>query len=86
MKGLIHPMYKLSNAGRMVTWSRWKSIGGCGLPNDTQAPKNLECPIAHWDNEFPTLGQIADACPYSGRTLARFAIEHLKNDLMAIKS
>ena len=85
MTGLIHPMYKLSKTGRTITWSRWKSIGGCGLPNDTCAPKNLECPVAKWDEQFPTLGQIEDACPYTGRSLARFAMEHLGNDLMVVE-
>jgi len=86
LHGLKHPIYQLSQAGRSVSWSRWKSMGGCGLPNDTRAPQKLDCPIAKWDDDFPTLGQIADACPYSGRTLARFAMEHLKNDLMVIES
>jgi hypothetical protein len=75
-------IYELSVAGRACTYSRWKdTLKGCSLPNNTMAYRKLG-PESHWDNEFPTLGQIADACPATGRSLARFAIEFLQNDLM----
>ncbi|WP_341232409.1 hypothetical protein [uncultured Methylophaga sp.] len=69
-------IYQLSNYGRAITFQTWKSIGGNGLPNHTNAYKKLG-PLAKWDKSKITLGDIEDACPATGRGLARFAAENL---------
>jgi len=77
--------YELSGGGKGVTYFRWRNImKGCGLPGNTRAYKVLG-PESRWNDEYPTLGQIADACPATGRTLARYAAERLHNDLMYTK-
>jgi len=74
--------YKLSLYGRKLTWETWKTIGGCGIPNCTSAYHSLG-PQSKWENIM--LGDIEDACPFTGRSLARFAIERLKlNELVDI--
>ena len=70
-------VYKLSPYGKTVTWATWESLGGCGLPNSTQVYKTLS-PRSIWKKQGITLGDIQDACIYSGRSLARFAIDNLK--------
>jgi len=75
-------IYQLSEPGRNVTYAAWRKMGGCGLPNNTHAPGQLG-PIAHWKTEV-TLGQIEDVCPYTGRCLAYFAVEHLNRLDMAV--
>ena len=68
-------IYKLSPEGRRLTFLAWKELGGCGLPNNTNAYCKLG-PVGKWDKDV-TLGDIADACPYTGRALAGFAVRHL---------
>ncbi len=68
-------VWVLSEKARRIPWPEWLKIGGCGTPNDSMAFVELG-PECHWDEDV-TLGDIADACPYTGRTLARFAVEHL---------
>ena len=77
-------IYQLSKTGRNITYARWLNMGGCGLPNNSNAPSVLG-PVSKWDEDFPTLGQIEDACPYTGRTLAGYAMRQLGNDLMVIE-
>lgn len=62
-------VYQLSDYGRAVNLGTWRAIGGCGLAN------NHACRFRLADDVL--LGQIEDACPMSGRTLARFAVERL---------
>ncbi len=76
-------IYKLSESGRRKTYSLWIKIGGCGVPNDTFATTKLG-PMTRWEKQNITLGQIEDACPYTGRSLARFAIDYLDKPTMAI--
>lgn len=71
-------IYQLSEYGRAVTWETWVSIGGCGLGNCTNAYDVLG-PKSHWNTNV-TLGDIENACPYSGRSLAYFAKENLNLD------
>ena len=68
-------IYQLSAYGKALTYKTWRFIGGCGLPNDTQAYRNLG-PQAKW-NDALTLGEIESACPYTGRSFARFAVTRL---------
>jgi len=68
-------VYQLSDYGRAVDWKTWKTLGGSGLPGNTNAHKTLGAP-AHWKNI--SLGQIEDACPATGRSLAYFAVTNLK--------
>jgi len=68
--------YKLSQYGRSVTWGTWITLGGCGLPNDTSAYVVLG-PLSRWPINMK-IGKIEDACPYTGRVLARFAVERLR--------
>jgi len=75
-------IFKLSGFGRDVSFQSWKAMGGCGLPNNTNAFSTLP-PMSHWKNQEITLGNIEDACPYTGRALARFAVEHLSMACMA---
>jgi hypothetical protein len=75
-------IYQLSDNGRHVTLAEWKRIGGCGLPGDTGCYRKLG-PPAKFDHNALTLGQIEDACAYTGRSLARFAVEHLNKPEMA---
>ena len=75
-------IYNLSPKALGITWHQWLSMGGCGIPNDSSAPQRLG-PAAYWQENGVTLEQIAQACPYTGRSLARFAVEHLsRNDLV----
>lgn len=74
-------IYRLSDAGRALLWTQWQKIGGCGIPNDSEAPKHL--PQSRWDTVGMRLGDIEDACPYTGRTLARFAVSHLQRPELA---
>ena len=76
-------IYKLSESGRRYTYYNWRKMGGCGVPNNTNATDHLG-PIAHWNVKNLTLGQIEDACPYTGRVFARFAVEHLDRQAMAV--
>ena len=69
-------VYNLSPKALGITWHQWLSMGGCGIPNDSAAPQRLG-PVAYWKKNGVTLGQIAQVCPYTGRSLARFAVEHL---------
>ena len=73
---VVHPMYKLTTAGRAMTWREWKKRGGCGLAGKSVARIALG-PEARWAALGITLGQIADADPADGRGLARFAVENL---------
>ena len=75
-------IYKLSNEGRDMTYTKWRKIGGCGIPNNSMAPKYLDA-VSRWDINKVTLGQIKDACPYTGRGYARFATTHLNRPTMA---
>jgi len=68
-------IYLLSDYGRDMTWKTWRFLGGCGVPNSSGAYRVLGGQ-SHWDDV--TLGQIEDACIVSGRSLARFAVEHLE--------
>jgi hypothetical protein len=68
-------IYKLTEEGRAIQWYRWKIIGGCGLANNTGFRGRPLKPTT-------TLGEIADVCPFSGRSLARHAAERLnRHDL-----
>lgn len=73
---MITKIFRLSEKGRRLTYKRWIHMGGCGLPNCTHAYEILGA-RAHW-NENTTLKQIEDACPFTGRVFARFAIDILK--------
>jgi len=75
-------IYQLSDSGRQMTFKAWKKAGGCGVPNNSNAFRGLG-PLAGWRAEM-TLGEIEDACPYTGRCIARFAVEHLEKTDMAI--
>jgi len=69
-------MYELSDQGRAATWDEWQRVGGCGLTHIGQAfAIQALGPMSRW--ESVTLGQIADAHAAEGRSLARFAVEHL---------
>jgi len=67
--------YDLSEYGKRLTYKTWRNIGGCALPNNTMA---MVC-------EDSTLGDISYQCPYSGRSLARFAAEHLKMECFYVE-
>jgi hypothetical protein len=75
-------MYEFTGVGRALTYHQWKKMGGCSLANCANPYPELG-PEARWNEEFPTLGQIADACPFSGRSLARFAAENMGKNLFA---
>ncbi len=76
-------VYQLSAYGRAVDYETWKTLGGCGLPNNNQVFPALP-PMIHWKERRVTLGQIEDACAYTGRAFARFAVERLKLDCMVV--
>lgn len=59
--------YQLSDYAREMDFRTWKTIGGCGLPNNTQALVGPET----------KLREIESQCPYTARALARYAAEHL---------
>jgi hypothetical protein len=80
--GTEHASYELTGVGRALTYHQWKKMGGCSLANGAN-PYSVLGSQALWTEEFPTLGQIADACPYSGRSLARFAAENMGKNLFA---
>lgn len=75
-------IYQLSDKGRAMTLVAWSNAGGCGLPNNTGCYQKLG-PPAKFDDTTLTLGDIEDACAYTGRSLARFAVDHLgKEDMV----
>lgn len=76
-------IYKLSQDGRKLTYAAWRKLGGCGIPNMNSVFITLG-PIAHWDKNLITLGDIEDACPATGRDFARFAVQNLNKPLMAV--
>mgnify|MGYP003637549775 CR=1 FL=1 len=59
--------YRLSEFARQITIKTWKAVGGCGLPNNTMALAST----------CTTLGEVEDQCPYTGRSLARYAGQRL---------
>jgi hypothetical protein len=68
-------IYKLTEKGRALQWHQWQRIGGCGLANNAKF-------IVLRKRNTTTLGEIADACPFSGRSLARYAAKRLnRHDL-----
>lgn len=71
-------VYQLSDYGRALTWQTWESLNACGIPNCTNAYKTLG-PQACWPKDL-TLGEIEDACPFTGRSLARYAKIRMKMD------
>jgi hypothetical protein len=73
-------IWQLSDHGRAMTWKKWRSLDSCGIPNSTCAHQSLG-PEAHWPDGL-TLGQIEDACPFTGRSLARYAKERMGRDEM----
>lgn len=77
-------IYKLSETGRQVTYAEWRKIGGCGMPNSSNAMNGNLGPMARWDIHKITLGDIEDSCPYTGRCFARFAVEHLSRTNMSV--
>jgi len=71
-------IYRLTEAGRAVTWREWRRLGGCGLTAwGTAHVCDAHGPETRWPADL-TLGQIADADPAQGRGLARFARDHLR--------
>ena len=75
-------IYRLSDEGRKMTYFEWRKIGGCGMPNWNMTGRTLG-PMARWDVHTLTLGEIEDACPGTGRSFARFAVEHLGRTLLS---
>ncbi len=69
-------IYRLNDIGEALRWTDWLKKGGCQIPNDSIAPQKLG-PVSRWGNDV-TLGDIQKACPYTGRVLARFAVDFLK--------
>jgi hypothetical protein len=59
--------YRLSEFARQMTIKTWRTVGGCGLPNNTMALASA----------CTTLGDVEDQCPYTGRSIARYAVERL---------
>jgi hypothetical protein len=63
------PLYKLSQAGRLVTWAEYQAYG-YGLTHlDTWRLGGFLGPIAHWSSDL-RLGKIEDLCPSAGRSIA----------------
>jgi hypothetical protein len=69
-------IYRLTSEGRSLQWKQWQRIGGCGLANSTGFRGRPLKPTT-------TLGEIADVCPFSGRSLARYAAERLNRHNLA---
>lgn len=74
----MNDIYQLSDYGRQVTWKTWRSLNACGLPNSSSAQNKLG-PECHWPDDL-TLGDIEDACPFTGRSLAYYAKKRMKKD------
>jgi len=79
-------MYDLTEMGRALTWTAWKNAGGCGLSavSTAEVGTHLGRPEAAWSRDGTTLGQIADACPWAGREIARFAADNLNRPEWAV--
>lgn len=77
-------LYRLSELGRSMTWQEYK-VYGYGL---TQWQSWGLCkafgPIGHWRSDL-TLGEIEDACPFAGRTIAKIFAETLDLPDLAVK-
>jgi len=68
-------IYRLTERGLALQWHQWQHIGGCGLANNTEFRGRALKPTT-------TLGEISGVCPFSGRSLARYAAERLnRHDL-----
>lgn len=75
-------VYQLSDKGRNLTWQQWQAIGGCNIPNNSMAGKTAG-PQSTWLINGITLGQIENDCPYTGRSLAGFAVRLLNQVALA---
>jgi hypothetical protein len=76
MKESVIQVYRLSEAGRSMTWGEWQSYG-YGLPDwaEYEVSKTFG-PIAHRSQTL-TLGNIEDASPFAGRIIARVFVKKL---------
>ncbi len=77
-------VYQLSDEGGNLTWQQWQAIGGCNVPNNSMAGKTVGAQST-WLINGITLGQIEDACPFTGRSLAGFFVRNLNMPEMAIE-
>jgi hypothetical protein len=83
MRETTFQLYRLSELGRSMTWQEYKVYGygltqwqGYGLSRKLG-------PIAHWRPDL-TLGEIEDACPFAGRTIAKIFAETLNLPRLAV--
>lgn len=85
MKESVIQVYRLSEAGRSMTWGEWQSYG-YGLTHLAQYEVSKAFgPIAHWSQAL-TLGSIEDASPFAGRIIAQVFVEKLFLPSLAIPS
>lgn len=77
-------VYQLSEKARQMTYTEWFRIGGIAVPGNSIAPKLIGSESS-WKTNGVTLGQIEDACPFTGRSLAGFFVRNLNMPDMAIE-
>ena len=83
MRETTFQLYRLSELGRSMTYQKYK-VYGYGLTQwqDHRLRRELG-PSAHWRPDL-TLGEIEDACPFAGRTIAKIFAEILNLPHLAV--
>ena len=83
MRETTFQLYRLSELGRSMTYREYE-VYGYGLTQwqDYGLRRGLG-PPAHWRPDL-TLGEIEDACPFEGRTIAKIFAEILNLPHLAV--
>ena len=83
MRETTFQLYRLSELGRSMTYQKYK-VYGYGLTQWQDHGLRREFgPPTHWRPDL-TLGEIEDACPFAGRTIAKIFAETLDLPHLAV--
>lgn len=83
MKKSAIQVYRLSEVGRSMTWKEYQAFGYGLTQWQDYGLSRAFGPIAHWSENL-TLGEIEDACPFAGRTMAKIFAERLNLPDLAV--
>lgn len=83
MKESLIQIYRLSEVGRSMAWKEYQAFGYGLTQWQDYGLSRAFGPIAHW-SESLTLGEIEDACPFAGRTMAKIFAERLNLPDLAV--
>ena len=76
MRKTTFQLYRLSELGRSMTWQEYKVYGYDLTQWQDYELRRALGPTSHWRSNL-TLGEIEDACPFAGRTIAKIFAETL---------